>query len=160
MSTCIDSADASGQKEARCLDTASLTFQLLLLSSAHLVSCCLILQHERLQIHFSQSPSEFSATHVQKLKEQLKGLDEELHKTPATLEELKQVLNVINTIRSTSMNMELRYVDLEERFRQVEHVRRCDSRNHVVYLLRIKNAGIKAYTCLPACLCRKESQQE
>ena len=59
---------------------------------------------------------------MQKLKEQLKGLDEELHKTPATLEELKQVLNVINTIRSTSMNMELRYVDLEERFRQVEHV--------------------------------------
>lgn len=97
---------------------------------------------------------------MQKLKEQLKGLDEELHKTPATLEELKQVLNVINTIRSTSMNMELRYVDLEERFRQVEHVRRCDSRNFVVYLLRIKNAGIKAYTCLPACLCLKESQQE
>ena len=64
---------------------------------------------------------------MQKLKEQLKGLDEELHKTPATLEELKQVLNVINTIKSTSMNMELRYVDLEERFRQVEHVGRCDS---------------------------------
>ena len=55
---------------------------------------------------------------MQKLKEQLKGLDEELHKTPVTLEELKQVLNVINTIKSTSMNMELRYVDLEERFRQ------------------------------------------
>ena len=68
-----------------------------------------------------------SATDLQKLKEQLKGLDEELHKPPATLEELKQVLNVINTIRSTSMNMELRYVDLEERFRQVEHVERHGS---------------------------------
>ena len=54
---------------------------------------------------------------LQKLREQLKGLEEELHKVPVTLEELKQVLNVINTIRSTSMNMELRYVDLEERFR-------------------------------------------
>ena len=60
---------------------------------------------------------------LQKIKEQLKELDEELHKTPATLEELKQVLNVINTIKSTSMVMELRYVDLEERFRQVEHVK-------------------------------------
>ena len=54
---------------------------------------------------------------LQKLREQLKSLEEELHKVPVTLEELKQVLNVINTIRSTSMNMELRYVDLEERFR-------------------------------------------
>ena len=59
-----------------------------------------------------------SAIVMQKLKEQLKGLDEEVHKTPVTLEELKQVLNVINNIKSTSMNMELHYVDLEERFRQ------------------------------------------
>jgi hypothetical protein len=56
---------------------------------------------------------------LQKLREQLKSLEEELHKTPVTLEELKQVLNIINTIKSTSMNMELRYVDLEERFRYV-----------------------------------------
>ncbi len=56
---------------------------------------------------------------LQKLREQLKSLEEELHKTPVTLEELKQVLNTINTIRSTSMNMELRYVDLEERFRYI-----------------------------------------
>lgn len=54
---------------------------------------------------------------IQRLKEQLR-LEDELHKTPVTLEELKQVLNVINSIRTTSMNMELRYVDLEERFRQ------------------------------------------
>ena len=54
---------------------------------------------------------------IQKLREQLKGLEEELGKVPVTLEELKQVLNVINTIRTTSMNMELRYIDLEERFR-------------------------------------------
>ena len=62
---------------------------------------------------------------LQKLREQLKGLEEELHKVPVTLEELKQVLNVINTIRSTSMNMELRYVDLEERFRSagLSHLR-------------------------------------
>lgn len=56
---------------------------------------------------------------LQKLREQLKSLEEELHKTPVTLEELKQVLNIIHTIKSTSMNMELRYVDLEERFRYV-----------------------------------------
>ena len=54
---------------------------------------------------------------MQKLKDQLKGLGEELQKTPVTLDELKQVLNTINTIRSSSMNMELKYVDLEERFR-------------------------------------------
>ena len=54
---------------------------------------------------------------LQKLKDQLKSLSEELQKTPVTLDELKQVLNTINTIRSSSMNMELKYVDLEERFR-------------------------------------------
>lgn len=86
----------------------------------------------------AHNPLELCATNVQKLKEQLKGLDEELHKTPATLEELKQVLNVINTIRSTSMNMELRYVDLEERFRQVE-------------LVRCPFSGFQDPCCPPAC---------
>ena len=100
----------------------------------------------------AQKLIELSATDVQKLKEQLKGLDEELHKTPATLEELKQVLNVINTIRSTSMNMELRYVDLEERFRQVDHVG-CHSEMHVVPLLTVHNADSKAHTCTPEYLC-------
>lgn len=84
---------------------------------------------------------------MQKIKEQLKELDEELHKTPATLEELKQVLNVINTIRSTSMIMELRYVDLEERFRQVEHVK-C----HGVDFPTCCNGRIQPHTCLPKCL--------
>ena len=51
------------------------------------------------------------------MKEQIQGLHEELHKAPVTLEELKQVLNTINNIRSSSMVMELRYTDLEERFR-------------------------------------------
>ncbi len=59
---------------------------------------------------------------LQKLRELLKSLEEELHKAPVTLEELKQVLNIINTIKSTSMNMELRYVDLEERFRYVSSI--------------------------------------
>lgn len=54
---------------------------------------------------------------MQKMKEQIQGLHEELHKAPVTLEELKQVLNTINNIRSSSMVMELRYTDLEERFR-------------------------------------------
>ena len=51
------------------------------------------------------------------MKEQIQGLHEDLQKTPVTLEELKQVLNTINNIRSSSMVMELRYTDLEERFR-------------------------------------------
>lgn len=54
---------------------------------------------------------------LQKIKEQIQGLHDELNKTPVTLEELKQVLNTINNIRSSSMVMELRYTDLEERFR-------------------------------------------
>lgn len=53
------------------------------------------------------------------MKEQIQGLHEELQKAPVTLEELKQVLNTINSIRSSSMVMELRYTDLEERFRYV-----------------------------------------
>ncbi|DBA95316.1 TPA: Dynein heavy chain cytoplasmic [Trebouxia sp. C0006] len=65
----------------------------------------------------SQCMRELDTQALEKLRELLKSLEEELHKAPVTLEELKQVLNIINTIKSTSMNMELRYVDLEERFR-------------------------------------------
>eukprot|EP00983_Pelagomonas_calceolata_P097703 1158274-Pelagomonas_calceolata.AAC.20 len=42
---------------------------------------------------------------------------EELHKEPNTLEALKHVLNTVATIRSEGMTMELKYSDLEERFR-------------------------------------------
>ena len=149
MSTCLGSASASGQLEVCCSDTATLAsfWQLHAWYDD-------VLQVERLPLNSSQNPIELSATHVQKLKEQLKGLDEELHKTPATLEELKQVLNVISTIRSTSMNMELRYVDLEERFRQVEHAMCCGSGS------RLYNADNQAYTCTPECLCLTQSQQE
>ena len=54
---------------------------------------------------------------LQKLKEKIQNLAEELQRTPGTLDELKQVLNTINNIRSSSMLMELQYTDLEERFR-------------------------------------------
>ena len=92
----------------------------------------------------SKAASKRFATVMQKLKEQLKELDEELHKTPATLEELKQVLNVINTIRRTSMNMELRYVDLEERFRQVGHTAIL-SRASAAHILRVCYPNIEAF---------------
>jgi len=42
---------------------------------------------------------------------------EELHKDPDTLDALKHVLNTVATIRSEGMTMELKYSDLEERFR-------------------------------------------
>ena len=54
---------------------------------------------------------------LQKLKEKIQILAKELQKSPGTLDELKQVLNTINNIRSSSMLMELQYTDLEERFR-------------------------------------------
>lgn len=42
---------------------------------------------------------------------------DELHKEPDTLETLKHVLNIVATIRSEGMTMELKYLDLEERYR-------------------------------------------
>ena len=42
---------------------------------------------------------------------------EELHNEPSTLDALKHVLNTVATIRAEGMNMELKYSDLEERFR-------------------------------------------
>eukprot|EP00803_Ostreobium_quekettii_P011338 evm.model.scf_1312.1 EVM.evm.TU.scf_1312.1 scf_1312:839-40608(+) len=54
---------------------------------------------------------------LQNMKNQIAQLQEGLRKTPETLDELKEVLSVISTIRSTGMQQELRYCDLEERFR-------------------------------------------
>lgn len=40
-----------------------------------------------------------------------------LHRKPDTLDELKNVLNMVNIIRNEGMEMELSYTDLEERCR-------------------------------------------
>lgn len=71
------------------------------------------------------------------MKEQIQGLHENLQKHPVTLEELKQMLNTINNIRSSSMVMELRYTDLEERFRY----NLCCIILHCVTILQPANAS-------------------
>lgn len=43
--------------------------------------------------------------------------EQALHRKPDTLDELKAVLNTVNRIRNEGMIMELRYTDLEERYR-------------------------------------------
>lgn len=47
----------------------------------------------------------------------LQGLTEDLKRPPDTLEDLKFVLRVIADIRDKSLDVELRYVDLQERYR-------------------------------------------
>ena len=47
----------------------------------------------------------------------LQGLTEDLKRPPDTLEDLKFVLRVIADIRDKSLEVELRYVDLQERYR-------------------------------------------
>ena len=47
----------------------------------------------------------------------LQGLTEDLKRAPDTLEDLKFVLRVIADIRDKSLDVELRYVDLQERYR-------------------------------------------
>ena len=47
----------------------------------------------------------------------LKRLTEDLKRPPDTLEDLKFVLRVIADIRDKSLEVELRYVDLQERYR-------------------------------------------
>ena len=47
----------------------------------------------------------------------MQGLTEDLTRPPDTLEDLKFVLRVIADIRDKSLDVELRYVDLQERYR-------------------------------------------
>ena len=49
----------------------------------------------------------------------LQGLTEDLTRPPDTLEDLKFVLRVIADIRDKSLDVELRYVDLQERYRTI-----------------------------------------
>lgn len=49
----------------------------------------------------------------------LQGLSEDLKRPPDTLEDLKFVLRVIADIRDKSLEVELRYVDLQERYRTI-----------------------------------------
>lgn len=51
------------------------------------------------------------------LKGEIEGLTEDLKRPPDTLEDLKFVLRVIADIRDKSLEVELRYVDLQERYR-------------------------------------------
>ncbi|CAH3028713.1 unnamed protein product, partial [Porites evermanni] len=51
------------------------------------------------------------------LRGEIEGLTEDLKRPPDTLEDLKFVLRVIADIRDKSLEVELRYVDLQERYR-------------------------------------------
>ena len=50
-------------------------------------------------------------------KEKIEHLRAGINKEPDTLEALKEVLGAINTVRTLAPDMELRYIDLHERFR-------------------------------------------
>ncbi|PNH08033.1 Dynein-1-alpha heavy chain, flagellar inner arm I1 complex [Tetrabaena socialis] len=65
----------------------------------------------------AQTMRELDATTEAALRDKIAKYQTALHRPPSTLEELKQVLNTVNQIRGESMLMELRYMDLEERFR-------------------------------------------
>uniref|UniRef100_A0A6S8LSH1 AAA+ ATPase domain-containing protein n=1 Tax=Dunaliella tertiolecta TaxID=3047 RepID=A0A6S8LSH1_DUNTE len=65
----------------------------------------------------SHTMYELDVVTLQQLKDRISRFQEELHKEPNTLEALKHVLNTVATIRSEGMTMELKYSDLEERFR-------------------------------------------
>ena len=49
----------------------------------------------------------------------LQGLTDDLKREPDTLEDLKFVLRVIADIRDKSLDVELRYVDIQERYRTI-----------------------------------------
>ncbi|GLI59150.1 hypothetical protein VaNZ11_000978 [Volvox africanus] len=65
----------------------------------------------------AQTMRELDAITEAMLRDKIAKFQAALHRPPSTLEELKQVLNTVNTIRGESMVMELRYTDLEERYR-------------------------------------------
>nr|Q9SMH3.1 RecName: Full=Dynein-1-alpha heavy chain, flagellar inner arm I1 complex; AltName: Full=1-alpha DHC; AltName: Full=Dynein-1, subspecies f [Chlamydomonas reinhardtii]CAB56598.1 1-alpha dynein heavy chain [Chlamydomonas reinhardtii] len=65
----------------------------------------------------AQTMRELDAVTESQLRDKIAKYQTALHRPPDTLEELKQVLNTVNTIRGESMVMELRYADLEERYR-------------------------------------------
>ncbi|MEW5308429.1 MAG: hypothetical protein WDW38_000392 [Sanguina aurantia] len=65
----------------------------------------------------SQAMRELDTATLGALRDRIASRDTALHREPATLEELKQVLNTVAKIRNESMSMELQYTDLEERFR-------------------------------------------
>eukprot|EP00898_Chlorokybus_atmophyticus_P006649 jgi/Chlat1/6986/Chrsp56S00523 len=54
------------------------------------------------------------------LENSISKYQESLHKPPETLEDLKFVLNVVASLHAQSMQMEIEYVDLEERYRTRE----------------------------------------
>jgi dynein heavy chain len=53
------------------------------------------------------------------LHEEFRQIEANLNRQPDTMEDLKFILNVIDQIWSSSMDMEMKYMDIEERYRQV-----------------------------------------
>eukprot|EP00798_Chlamydomonas_sp_ICE-L_P031817 gene31817-7021_t len=80
-----------------------------------------------------QSMRELDIASLAALRDRIAAHQTEIRKTPETLEELKLVLNTVHTIHSESMLMELKYSDLEERYRtrilyaQAEEMDQCSA---------------------------------
>ena len=79
----------------------------------------------------SQTMREMYAATLAGLRDRIAKFSKALHKKPDTLDELKSVLNTVNIIRNEHMAMELKYADLEERYRtrllyaQPDEVEQC-----------------------------------
>lgn len=73
----------------------------------------------------------------------LQGLTDDLKREPDTLEDLKFVLRVIADIRDKSLDVELRYVDIQERYRTI-----------LMYDIEVRNKIIISQS-EPNCLCLK-----
>ena len=73
----------------------------------------------------------------------LQGLTDDLKREPDTLEDLKFVLRVIADIRDKSLDVELRYVDIQERYRTI-----------LMYDIEVRNKIIISQS-QPNCPCLK-----
>lgn len=85
--------------------------------SSHALNASVVEESHAWVRALSQAMRELDTATLVSLRDRITSHDAALHKEPATLEELKQVLNTVAKIRNESMGMELQYTDLEERFR-------------------------------------------
>nr|XP_036870140.1 dynein heavy chain 10, axonemal [Manis javanica] len=72
-------------------------------------------------ISFGKLLNESAKEELNNLHEEVEYLAKNLKKSPSTLEDLKFVLSTIAEIRSKSLVMELRYRDVQERYRTMEN---------------------------------------
>lgn len=76
--------------------------------------------NSRCKLAVAQVMNDMDRVKLEELKKHIEERDRGLHADPSSLDELKAVLNVISCVRKESMNMEIEYLDLEERYRTRE----------------------------------------